>query len=204
MPRARAILAEIFASNLADLATNAAYDESVDLKDMIRANLVAERVAIEAYSQMVVMVGDKDPDCRRPMDWRYAGDPRRQALRDFYGKVTRLRRDLTIAQMLPRTTSPIGSGRPATSRSPWAIAATREASRRSRSSMCSGVWSATARSMSSPLAATTSSLRSRSACAMASSAASLAPRVAVPSVMLAVRARLAASCTWVSTLIVGA
>ncbi len=48
--------------------SHAAYDESVDLKDMIRANLVAERVAIEAYSQMVVMVGDKDPTTRRLLE----------------------------------------------------------------------------------------------------------------------------------------
>ncbi|MBK7187384.1 MAG: hypothetical protein IPH86_01470 [bacterium] len=48
------------------------------------------------YGNEVGMVGDKDPDCRRPMDWRYAGDPRRQALRDFYGKVTRLRRDTAV------------------------------------------------------------------------------------------------------------
>ncbi len=42
------------------------------------------------------MVGGKDPDCRRPMDWRYEGDPRRQALRDFYGTITRLRRDTPV------------------------------------------------------------------------------------------------------------
>lgn len=32
---------------------------------MIRANLVAERVAIEAYSQMIDLIGDKDPTSRR-------------------------------------------------------------------------------------------------------------------------------------------
>ena len=32
---------------------------------MIRANLIAERVAIEAYSQMVDLVGDKDPTTKR-------------------------------------------------------------------------------------------------------------------------------------------
>ncbi|MEO8546257.1 MAG: ferritin-like domain-containing protein, partial [Burkholderiaceae bacterium] len=32
--------------------SHAAYDESLDLKAMIRSNLIAERVAIEAYSQM--------------------------------------------------------------------------------------------------------------------------------------------------------
>jgi bacterioferritin len=45
--------------------SHAEYDESSDLMDMIRSNLVAERVAIEAYSQMVVLIGDKDPTTRR-------------------------------------------------------------------------------------------------------------------------------------------
>jgi bacterioferritin len=48
--------------------SHAAYDESADLKAMIRANLVAERVAIEAYSQMVALVGDKDPTTRRLLE----------------------------------------------------------------------------------------------------------------------------------------
>ncbi len=48
------------------------------------------------YGNEVGMVGGKDPDCRRPMDWRYEGDPRRQALRDYYGKITRLRRDTPV------------------------------------------------------------------------------------------------------------
>jgi glycosidase len=48
------------------------------------------------YGNEVGMLGDKDPDCRRPMDWRYEGDPRRKALRDYYGKITRLRRDTPV------------------------------------------------------------------------------------------------------------
>jgi cyclomaltodextrinase len=48
------------------------------------------------YGNEVGMVGDKDPDCRRPMDWRYEGDPRRVDLREFYGKITRLRRDTPV------------------------------------------------------------------------------------------------------------
>jgi glycosidase len=48
------------------------------------------------YGNEVGMVGDKDPDCRRPMDWRYDGDPRRVALRAFYGTITRLRRDTPV------------------------------------------------------------------------------------------------------------
>ena len=45
--------------------SHADYDESLDLKAMIRANLVAERVAIEAYTQMVNLIGDKDSTTRR-------------------------------------------------------------------------------------------------------------------------------------------
>lgn len=41
--------------------SHAQYDESEDIKDMIRANLVEERVAIEAYRQMIERIGDDDP-----------------------------------------------------------------------------------------------------------------------------------------------
>ena len=48
--------------------SHAAYDESLSLKDMIRANLVAERVAIETYSQLVALIGDKDVSTRRLLE----------------------------------------------------------------------------------------------------------------------------------------
>ena len=48
--------------------SHADYDESTDLKAMIRANLVAERVAIEAYSQMIMLIGDKDSTTRRILE----------------------------------------------------------------------------------------------------------------------------------------
>ncbi len=48
--------------------SHAAYDESSDLKAMIKANLVAERVAIESYSQMIELIGDKDSTTRRLME----------------------------------------------------------------------------------------------------------------------------------------
>lgn len=48
--------------------SHAAYDETLDLKSMIRANLVAERVAIEVYSQLITLVGDKDPSTRRLLE----------------------------------------------------------------------------------------------------------------------------------------
>ena len=48
--------------------SHAAYDDSSDLKAMIRSNLIAERVAIEAYSQIIALVGDKDPTTRRLLE----------------------------------------------------------------------------------------------------------------------------------------
>jgi len=45
--------------------SHADYDDSTDLKAMLRANLTAERVAVEAYRQMVTLIGDKDPSTRR-------------------------------------------------------------------------------------------------------------------------------------------
>ena len=48
--------------------SHAAYDDSTDLKAMIKANLIAERVAIEAYSQIIAMIGDKDSTTRRLLE----------------------------------------------------------------------------------------------------------------------------------------
>jgi bacterioferritin len=48
--------------------SHADYDDSTDLKSMIRANLIAERVAIEAYTQMIAMIGDKDSTTRRMLE----------------------------------------------------------------------------------------------------------------------------------------
>jgi bacterioferritin len=48
--------------------SHAAYDESLDLKAMIRGNLIAERVAIESYSQMIGLIGEKDPTTRRMIE----------------------------------------------------------------------------------------------------------------------------------------
>lgn len=45
--------------------SHAAYNDSLDLRAMIRSNLVAERVAIEAYTQMIDLIGDKDHTTRR-------------------------------------------------------------------------------------------------------------------------------------------
>jgi len=48
--------------------SHAAYDDSPDLKAMIKANLVAERVAIETYSQIITLIGDKDSTTRRLLE----------------------------------------------------------------------------------------------------------------------------------------
>ena len=48
--------------------SHAAYDDSTDLTAMIKANLIAERVAIEAYSQIIAMIGDKDSTTRRLLE----------------------------------------------------------------------------------------------------------------------------------------
>lgn len=44
--------------------SHAEYDESSEIQDMIKANLVAERVAIESYRQMLEQIGDTDPTTR--------------------------------------------------------------------------------------------------------------------------------------------
>jgi bacterioferritin len=48
--------------------SHAEYDDSSDLREMIKANLVAERVAVEAYRQMISLIGDKDPTTRRILE----------------------------------------------------------------------------------------------------------------------------------------
>ena len=45
--------------------SHAKYDDSINLQEMIKSNLIAERVAIEAYSQIIKLIGDKDVTTRR-------------------------------------------------------------------------------------------------------------------------------------------
>ena len=45
--------------------SHADYNGDMDLHAMIRSNLIAERVAIEAYTQMIDLIGDKDHTTRR-------------------------------------------------------------------------------------------------------------------------------------------
>lgn len=44
--------------------SHAEYDASEDVQSMVRANLIAERVAIESYRQMIAQIGDSDPTTR--------------------------------------------------------------------------------------------------------------------------------------------
>lgn len=48
--------------------SHADYDESNDLQTMVRVNLVAERIAIETYRQMITLLADKDPTTRRMLE----------------------------------------------------------------------------------------------------------------------------------------
>ncbi len=48
--------------------SHAEYKEGVDLRDMIRENLLAERIAIESYREMIEFAGDRDPTTRRLLE----------------------------------------------------------------------------------------------------------------------------------------
>ena len=48
--------------------SHADYDESTDLKSMLRANLTAERIAVEAYRELIQFLGDRDPTTRTMLE----------------------------------------------------------------------------------------------------------------------------------------
>jgi len=63
------------------------YDEAKNLNEMIRTNLIAERVAIEAYRQLVALIGDKDPTTRRLLEEILAVEEQHaDELRDWLGR----------------------------------------------------------------------------------------------------------------------
>jgi len=67
--------------------SHAVYDAAIDLKAMIRANLSAERVAIESYGQMVNLIGDKDPTTRRLLEDILADEQgHAEELKDWLGR----------------------------------------------------------------------------------------------------------------------
>lgn len=47
---------------------HAEYDDSLELLDMVREDLVAERIAIESYSEMIAWLGPNDPTTRRMLE----------------------------------------------------------------------------------------------------------------------------------------
>jgi bacterioferritin len=48
--------------------SHAQYVEGGSLKEMVRENLIAERIAIESYREIAQYIGDKDPTTRRIME----------------------------------------------------------------------------------------------------------------------------------------
>jgi len=48
--------------------SHADYDDSTDLKGMIKANLIAERIAVESYRQMINLISDYDSTTRRMLE----------------------------------------------------------------------------------------------------------------------------------------
>jgi bacterioferritin len=48
--------------------SHAEYKEGGSLVDMIKEDLIAERIAIESYGEIVRFIGDKDPTTRRMME----------------------------------------------------------------------------------------------------------------------------------------
>jgi bacterioferritin len=48
--------------------SHAEYVEGLDLAEMIRENVVAERIAIESYKEFINFIGDGDPTTRRMLE----------------------------------------------------------------------------------------------------------------------------------------
>ncbi|MBS0464405.1 MAG: bacterioferritin [Proteobacteria bacterium] len=48
--------------------SHAEYVKGKDLRDMIRENLVAERIAIDSYREMIAFTGEHDPTTRRMLE----------------------------------------------------------------------------------------------------------------------------------------
>lgn len=48
--------------------SHAEYHDGTGLKDMLQANLIAERIAIESYKEAITYVGDRDPTTRRLLE----------------------------------------------------------------------------------------------------------------------------------------
>lgn len=57
-----------FSPDTLSARSHSEYVEAGSLTDMIRENLVAERLAIESYREMVQYMGDRDPTTRRMLE----------------------------------------------------------------------------------------------------------------------------------------
>jgi bacterioferritin len=57
-----------FNPNTLTQRSHAQYHEGTELRDMLMEDLVAERVAIESYREMVRYLGDRDPTTRRMLE----------------------------------------------------------------------------------------------------------------------------------------
>lgn len=49
--------------------SHAEYKEGKDLKDMVKEDLIAERIAIESYREMIAYIGDRDTTTKRLLMW---------------------------------------------------------------------------------------------------------------------------------------
>jgi len=50
------------------MRSHAEYVEGTTLQDMIKEDLVAERIAIDSYREMITYLGNDDPTTRRMME----------------------------------------------------------------------------------------------------------------------------------------
>lgn len=57
-----------FAPDSLLMRSHAAYDGSRELQDMIREDLIAERIAIDSYREMIAYLGNDDPTTRRMLE----------------------------------------------------------------------------------------------------------------------------------------
>ncbi|HYG06826.1 MAG TPA: ferritin-like domain-containing protein [Stenotrophomonas sp.] len=48
--------------------SHAEYKEGTDLRDMVRENLIAERIAIDSYREMINFIGDRDTTTKRILE----------------------------------------------------------------------------------------------------------------------------------------
>jgi len=73
--------------------SHAEYIEGVSLTDMIREDLIAERIAIESYNEIITYLGDDDPTTRRLFEDVLAVEE--EHAEDLVALTTRLSRDET-------------------------------------------------------------------------------------------------------------